>query len=547
MVGVTGTNGKTTTAFLVRAPARGRRAPLRPARHRQARGRRAARRRSSARPRRRSTSRRPSGAMLDGGDRGLRDGGVLARARAGPRRRDPLRVPRLHQPDPGPPRLPRRRWRSTSLAKRRLFERAAGRRSSTSTTRTGAGSPARSDCRDVRDRARGGLPRARRRVRPDGLALPLPDAGRRGRASVAAAGAVQRRTTRSRRWPPRARWASPLDTIAAALAAPGACRGASSPSTRARTSRCWWTTRTRPTRSRTCCAPRATGHRGAPARRVRRRRRPRPRQAPADGRRGRAGSPTRDRDLRQPALRGPRRDHRRDHGRAPGARRRARARPPRARSRSRSSPPQPGDVVVIAGKGHEQGQEFEHGRKEPFDDVTVAREALQRARDRGAAGVIDLTAGWVARAAGGRLAAGDPERAGARARAVIDSRAVEPGDLFVGLRGAGATAGDFAAAALDAGAWGVLVAARARRGRAAAAAASALACSGAAVIAVDDPLAGAARARAQMAARAGREGRRRSPGRPARPRPRTSSPRCCARGSRRTPRARTGTPRSACR
>ncbi|HEX2233296.1 MAG TPA: UDP-N-acetylmuramoyl-L-alanyl-D-glutamate--2,6-diaminopimelate ligase [Thermoleophilaceae bacterium] len=38
---------------------------------------------------------------------------------------------------------------------------------------------------------------------------------------------------------------------------------------------------------------------------------------------------------------------------------------------------QPGDVVVIAGKGHEQGQEFERGRKEPFDDVTVAREALQ--------------------------------------------------------------------------------------------------------------------------------------------------------------------------
>jgi UDP-N-acetylmuramoyl-L-alanyl-D-glutamate--2,6-diaminopimelate ligase len=40
-----------------------------------------------------------------------------------------------------------------------------------------------------------------------------------------------------------------------------------------------------------------------------------------------------------------------------------------------------GDVVVIAGKGHEQGQEFENGRKEPFDDVTVAREAL-RARPR---------------------------------------------------------------------------------------------------------------------------------------------------------------------
>jgi len=37
----------------------------------------------------------------------------------------------------------------------------------------------------------------------------------------------------------------------------------------------------------------------------------------------------------------------------------------------------PGDVVVIAGKGHEQGQEFEHGRKLPFDDVTVAREILR--------------------------------------------------------------------------------------------------------------------------------------------------------------------------
>jgi UDP-N-acetylmuramoyl-L-alanyl-D-glutamate--2,6-diaminopimelate ligase len=37
----------------------------------------------------------------------------------------------------------------------------------------------------------------------------------------------------------------------------------------------------------------------------------------------------------------------------------------------------PGDVVVIAGKGHEQGQEFKGGRKLPFDDVTVAREALR--------------------------------------------------------------------------------------------------------------------------------------------------------------------------
>jgi UDP-N-acetylmuramoyl-L-alanyl-D-glutamate--2,6-diaminopimelate ligase len=45
---------------------------------------------------------------------------------------------------------------------------------------------------------------------------------------------------------------------------------------------------------------------------------------------------------------------------------------------------EPGDVVVIAGKGHEQGQEHAGGRKEPFDDVEVARTALRAATGRGA-------------------------------------------------------------------------------------------------------------------------------------------------------------------
>ncbi|HEU5143527.1 MAG TPA: UDP-N-acetylmuramoyl-L-alanyl-D-glutamate--2,6-diaminopimelate ligase, partial [Solirubrobacterales bacterium] len=37
-----------------------------------------------------------------------------------------------------------------------------------------------------------------------------------------------------------------------------------------------------------------------------------------------------------------------------------------------------GDTVVIAGKGHEQGQEFDGGRRVPFDDREVAREGLRK-------------------------------------------------------------------------------------------------------------------------------------------------------------------------
>ncbi|MEA2298059.1 MAG: UDP-N-acetylmuramoyl-tripeptide--D-alanyl-D-alanine ligase [Solirubrobacteraceae bacterium] len=66
--------------------------------------------------------------------------------------------------------------------------------------------------------------------------------------------------------------------------------------------------------------------------------------------------------------------------------------------------------------------------------------------------------GWdserVAAAAGASLGRGGE---GGPRRAVVDSREAGPGDLFVGLAGTRARGGSFAAAALAAGAWGVLV------------------------------------------------------------------------------------------
>ncbi len=64
----------------------------------------------------------------------------------------------------------------------------------------------------------------------------------------------------------------------------------------------------------------------------------------------------------------------------------------------------------------------------------------------------------VAEAAGARILSPPAPTDGAGPeRVTIDSRDVRPGDLFVGLRGEHVDGGSFAAAALDAGAWGVLI------------------------------------------------------------------------------------------
>jgi UDP-N-acetylmuramoyl-tripeptide--D-alanyl-D-alanine ligase len=94
--------------------------------------------------------------------------------------------------------------------------------------------------------------------------------------------------------------------------------------------------------------------------------------------------------------------------------------------------------------------------------------------------VLEWSPELVAEAAGGRLAARAPD-GGGPTRAVIDSRAAGPGDLFVGLVGEHVDGGRFAAQALAGGAWGALVAPE----HAEAAAAG----GPGAVIAADDPLA----------------------------------------------------------
>ena len=110
------------------------------------------------------------------------------------------------------------------------------------------------------------------------------------------------------------------------------------------------------------------------------RRRPRPRQAPAHGRRSRAAQRRAGGHRRQPALRAPGRHPRRDARRAPSTSPATvsctRSATGARRSSPRSTRPGPGDAVVVAGKGHETGQEVA-GVRHPFDDAVELAAAIR--------------------------------------------------------------------------------------------------------------------------------------------------------------------------
>ncbi|MDQ0315310.1 UDP-N-acetylmuramoyl-L-alanyl-D-glutamate--2,6-diaminopimelate ligase [Amorphus orientalis] len=108
----------------------------------------------------------------------------------------------------------------------------------------------------------------------------------------------------------------------------------------------------------------------------------------------------------------------------------------------------PGDVCVVAGKGHETGQIF-GTQTHPFSDADEVREAVGLVSDAAAKPAAPLwTIGAIAQATGGRLTGSD----GAVTGISIDTRTLAPGDAFFAIKGDRFDGHAFVSAAYEAGA-----------------------------------------------------------------------------------------------
>ena len=371
VLGVTGTNGKTTTTYLLEAIAPGRR---RPGRCRSAPSGARDRGRRRSRPQHTTPEASDLQALLarmrDAGRRHGRDGGVVARARPAPRRR------RRSSPRCASPTSATSTSTTTARSTRTSRRRRAVRRATRATCAAvnlddarGVELAARVRATDldlwtfaVDDDARRRRPPRRRRSAPDGTASTLVDrrAGGARRVDLPLVGPFN---------------------LANALAAAATARAAGF-SARRRSSTGSAQPLVVPGRFERIDAGqpftvlvdyahtpdalgRVLGRRPPPRRRrrpgglrVRVRRRPRPGQAPADGRGGRATAPT---SRCSPPTTLARRTRRRSPTRSSPASPRVRPRctvelDRRVAIAAALAAAAPGDVVVIAGKGHETGQ-----------------------------------------------------------------------------------------------------------------------------------------------------------------------------------------------